>query len=98
MLLLASSLKLVVEIALFSLIGQGIVGLLAGAARDTNLFYRLFKVLTEPFVRGARWVAPRVVVDRHVPIVAFVLLGLIWIAATAFKIRLCIKAGVNTCQ
>jgi len=98
MLLFASSVKLVVEIALFSLIAQGIVGLFAGAKRDTNLFYRLFKVVTDPFVRGARWLAPRVVIDRHVPLVAFLLLGFVWIAATVFKIQLCIEAGVKTCQ
>ena len=74
MLLLATSLKLVAEIALMALIGQWIVGLLAGARRDGNLFYRLLKVLTDPFVRGARLISPKVVIDRHVPLVAFVLL------------------------
>ncbi len=98
MLLLATSLKLVAEIALMALIGQWIVGLLAGARRDGNLFYRLLKVLTDPFVRGARLISPKVVIDRHVPLVAFVLLGFGWAAATVTKIQLCVDIGVQACR
>ncbi|MBC7941751.1 MAG: hypothetical protein H7Z19_18685 [Chitinophagaceae bacterium] len=98
MLLFVSSVKLVAEIALLALIGQWLLGLLAGAQRDGNLFYRLLKVMTNPFVRGARWVAPRVVLDRHLPMVAFLLMAFVWLAATAFKIRLCLDVGVQSCQ
>jgi hypothetical protein len=98
MLLLATSMKLVAEIALMALIGQWIVGLLAGPRRDGNLFYRLLKVLTEPFLRGARLISPRVVIDRHVPLVAFVLLGFGWVAATVTKIQLCVEIGVQACR
>lgn len=98
MLLLASAVKLVAEIALFSLVAQGIVGLLAGARRDANPVYRLFEVITAPFVRGTRRLVPRAVVDRHVPLLAFVLLGIVWLAATVFKIQLCLEAGVQACR
>ena len=54
MLLLVSSIKLIAEIALMALIGQWLLGLLAGATRDTNLFYQLLTVLTGPFIKGAR--------------------------------------------
>jgi hypothetical protein len=38
-LLLLSSIKLVCEIALFALLGQGLLFILAGDKRETNFFY-----------------------------------------------------------
>ena len=98
MLLLVTSIKLVAEIALLSLAGQWLLGLLAGAKRDANFFYRLLGVLTGPIVRGARWLAPRVVLDRHVPLVAFLLLSFVWLFATLLKIQLCLETGVQACR
>ena len=98
MLLLVMSIKLVAEIALVSLLGQWLLGLLAGAKRDSNFFYRLLGVMTGPFVRGARWLSPRAVLDRHVPLVAFLLLLFAWLFATIFKIQLCLEAGVQACK
>ncbi len=97
MLVLVSSIKLVAEIALMALIGQFLLGLLAGAKRDSNLFYGVLDVLTRPFVKLTRLITPRVVLDRHVPLAAFFLLALIWIVATGYKINLCVGSGVKTC-
>ena len=56
MLLFVSSVKLVAEIALLALLGQWFLGLLAGAKREHNLFYRPLKVMTNPFVKAcAGW-------------------------------------------
>ncbi|MES2717236.1 MAG: hypothetical protein V4795_15815 [Pseudomonadota bacterium] len=98
MLLLVSALKLVAEIALMAFVGQWLLGLLAGQRRTSNLFYQLLQTLTSPFVRGARWVAPRIVLDRHLPLVAFLLLGVAWLVATVSKISLCLQSGVNLCR
>lgn len=98
MLFLVTSIKLVAEIALLALLGQGVLYILAGHRRDTNFFYRLLKVLTQPFVRVARVVSPRVVIDRHVPLVAFLLLAFIWFVATALRIQLCLEIGVEQCR
>jgi hypothetical protein len=98
MLLLVMSIKLVAEIALLSLVGQWLLGLLAGARRETNFFYRLLGVMTGPFVRAARWLSPRAVLDRHVPLVAFLLLSFVWLFATIFKVQLCLEAGVQACK
>lgn len=96
-LLLVSSIKLVAEIALLAFLGQWVLGLLAGAKRDTNFIYQLFKVLTNPFVRGMRLITPRVVIDRHVPLAAFLLLGFVWLIATFYRIQLCVEIGVQAC-
>ena len=98
MLLLVSSLKLIAEIALLAFAGQWLLGLLAGRRRDTNFFYRLLQTLTSPFVRGARWITPRIVLDRHLPLVAFLLLAFTWLVATVTKINLCLQSGVNLCK
>jgi hypothetical protein len=92
------AMKLIAEIVLMALLGQGLLGLLAGAGRQANPFYRLLSVITGPFVRLARWVSPRLVLDRHVPLVAFLLMGFVWLAATVLKISLCLEAGVQTCR
>ncbi len=98
MLLLVSSIKLLAEIALMALLGQWLLGLLAGAKRDSNLFYQLLCIVTRPVLRGARWLAPRVVLDRHVPVVAFLLLLFSWLFATIYKVQLCLEIGVQACQ
>jgi hypothetical protein len=90
--------KLVCEIALMALLGQGLLYLLAGAKRDTNVFYNLLKVLTKPFVKAARWIAPRQVADQHVPLVAFFLLSIIWAVVTFEKIRYCVGVNMVGCK
>jgi hypothetical protein len=97
-LLLASSVKLIAEIALLALAGQWGLGLLAGSRRDQNLFYRLLQVLTNPFVKTVRFITPRFVLDRHIPLAAFVLLASVWLAATVAKINLCLQIGVQACR
>ena len=46
----------------------------------------------------AHWVTPRVVLDRHLPLVAFLLLVFVWIAATMTKIDICVRIGVHLCR
>jgi hypothetical protein len=98
MLLLVSSIKLVAEIALMALAGQFLLGLLAGAKREKNFFYRLLQVLTNPFIKGMRLITPRAVIDRHIPLAAFVLLGMVWVIATLTKVNLCLQIGVDQCR
>lgn len=98
MLFAASTLKLIAEIALLALLGQWILGLLAGAKRDTNLFYQILQIVGKPFVMASRFITPRQIIDRHVPLVAFLLLLFIWIAATLMKIRICLEIGVELCK
>jgi hypothetical protein len=98
MLLVASTIKLIAEIALMALLGQWLLGLLAGSRKQQNLFYQVLEIMTRPFIRIARLLTPRVVLDRHVPLVAFLLLAFIWIGATFYKIQTCIQIGVEQCK
>lgn len=98
MLLFVSALKLVVEIALMALAGRFLLGILAGAKRDSNFFYRLLDVLSQPFLKAMRWIAPKAVIDRHIPLAAFVLLATLWLIATVVKVNICIQIGIEQCR
>lgn len=99
MLLFLSIAKLICEIALLSLFGQWVLGLLAGAKRDTNFFYQLLAQIGRPFVVMARFITPRsIVLDRHVPLVAFLVLAFAWIVVTALRIQHCLRIGVELCK
>jgi hypothetical protein len=98
MLFAASTLKLIAEIALLALFGQWVLGLLAGAKKDSNLFYQILQIVGKPFVVAARFITPKQIIDRHVPFVAFLLLLFIWIAATLTRIRICLEIGVELCK
>jgi hypothetical protein len=97
-LLLVEILKMLAEIALLALAGQWILGLLAGRRREDNLFYQLFQIVTKPLVKGARLISPKVVLDQHLPLVAFLLLFFIWVIATVTKIDICVRIGVHLCK
>lgn len=98
MLMLTLTIKLLAEIALMALLGQGVLALLAGAGRQQNPFYRVLSMATGPVVRLTRAITPAAVLDRHVPLVAFLLLGMLWLTATVLKVSLCLEAGVQTCR
>lgn len=93
-----TTVKLLAEIALLALLGQAVIGLLAGAARERNPFYRVLQLVGRPWMRVARKLSPRMVLDRHLPLVVFLLLLLVWLAAAIAKIRICLQIGVAFCQ
>lgn len=99
MLLLVSSLKLIAEIALMALLGRWLLGLLAGEKRHGNLFYQALDFMVRPFTTAVRAVTPKLVLDRHVPLVTFVLLGWVWAFALAEKVQLCrANPALSLCQ
>lgn len=98
MLVLVTTVKLITEIALMALMGQWLLGLLAGAKRDKNIFYQILQILGRPFVAVARLVSPKVVVERHLPLVAFFLLLFVWFGVTIVKIQICLQIGVELCK
>lgn len=79
-LLLVVIAKALAELVGMFLLGRGVLYLLAGRKRETNLFYQVLCVVTNPVIKATRWITPRVIIDRHIPHVAFVLVLWIWIA------------------
>ena len=81
-------LKALTEVAGVAMIGQGVLWVLAGAKREQNPVYGIFKILTSPVMKATRLITPRVVLDQHIGLVAFFLLLVIWLVLTAFKIKI----------
>lgn len=79
------TLRVLVEICLFALIGQGILSVLPGVDRQKNLFYLILKTIASPGWRLARWVSPRFVIDQHVGFVALFILGVLWLGLAVLK-------------
>jgi hypothetical protein len=79
-LLLVVIAKALAELAGLFLAGRGLLYLLAGRRRAENIFYQVFCILTNPLLKAARFVTPRIVMDKHIPVVAVVLVFWIWLA------------------
>ena len=98
MLTVLTFVQLVLYIALLALLGQGVLYLLAGPKRDTNLFYRMLEIVSRPFTKVVRKLTPAKVADRHVPIVTFFLLVIVYAVVTFERIDLCVRVGVEQCK
>lgn len=94
MLTFLNILQLVLYIALLSLVGQGILYVLAGPKRDSNFFYKLLQVLSKPFTWPVRKITPRQVGDSQVPIVTFFLLVVFYAVVTFERTDLCIRSNM----
>ena len=79
------TLRILVEICLLALIGQGVLAILPGVDRQKNLFYQILKTVASPGWRFARWVSPRFVVDQHVGWVALFILGVLWMGLAVVR-------------
>lgn len=88
-LLLVTIAKALVELAGLFLLGQGVLYVLAGRKREGNFAYQLFRVLTRPVIRITRAITPRIVVDKHIPFVAVLLLFWLWVTLVLLKVHLC---------
>ena len=91
-----SILRALVEVAGMFLLAQGVLYLLAGATREKNVIYQLFRIITRPVVGAARFVTPKVVIDKHIPFVAFFLVFWLWILLAYVRQSLC-QIGSGVC-
>lgn len=96
--LLLDVLQLVLYIALLALLGQGVLHLLAGAARERNVFYRMLRTVARPFTRLVRVLTPARVADGQVPLLTFVVLLGAYLAVSFGKIALCLRVGMESCR
>lgn len=94
-LLLVSALRVLVEVAGYALLGQGILAVLAGKQRDRNVFYQILQTITRPVRSGVRKITPRLVLDAHIPFLAFFMLFWLWIALAWLKRAVCLAHGLS---
>jgi uncharacterized protein YggT (Ycf19 family) len=89
-------LQTLILVAGLALLGQLMVGLFAWGRRSQNLVYQLLGIIASPAVKLARKVSPRVVLDEHVPAVAFLLLLIGYFVVGFFHRDLCLSDLTQT--
>ena len=77
--------KALIEIAAVALLAQFLVGIFAWGRRNENPIYRLLQLIASPVTRLVRLLTPKIVLDQHIPLTAFLILAIAWIA-TIFAI------------
>jgi hypothetical protein len=97
-LLLVVMLKALAELAGMFLLGRGLLWVLAGRKRMDNIFYQVLSIVTDPVIRAARWVMPRVVIDSYIPAIAFGLVAWIWLAIVFWVLPEMCAAGRYDCS
>ena len=93
--------KLVLEIALLAIVGQGIVwAMIRGVGQDPshNFFYKALQTIALPFTWTVRKLSPKFVADRHVPwaVLGLLVVGYVW---TLFGIaNTCVAHGMTIAE
>jgi len=98
MLLSVVILKSLIELSLMFVVGRFILGLLAGAKRQTNVFWQLLDVASKPSLWLTRRVSPKLILDQHIPLAAVSWLIIAWVLVVMLKIDLCLQVGAEACQ
>jgi len=88
-LLIARSLKLLAEIALFAWLGQFALGALLGPGRDRNVIHSLFVAVLRPVRWFTEHALPATWPPRWRRILTAMLLTVLWLLALAWKVHLC---------
>jgi hypothetical protein len=88
-LFIVSTLKALVEIAALAMLGQALIGVMAGKAKQDNVVYRLFQVVTSPITKTVRKVSPKFIADQHIAPASFFILFWLWIALIYAKGYVC---------
>jgi hypothetical protein len=66
--------RALIEVAGWFLLARGALYLLAGGTRDKNFVFQLFVIVTRPAIAATRFLTSKVILDKHVPFVAFFVL------------------------
>lgn len=97
MLLIVVILKSLIELSLMFIIGRFLLGLLAGAKRQTNVFWQLLDVASKPALWLTRAISPKLILDQHIPLATVSWLVIAWFIVVKYKVELCLEAGAQAC-
>ena len=98
MLLTVVILKSLIELSLMFILGRFLLGLLAGAKRQTNVFWQLLDVAAKPSLWLTRKLSPKLILDQHIPLATASWLLVAWVLVVKLKIDLCMQLGALACQ
>jgi hypothetical protein len=90
--------KSLIELSLMFIIGRFLLGLLAGAKRDTNVFWQLLDVASKPALWFTRKISPKLILDQHIPLATSSWLLIAWVVVVQLKIEICLEMGIAACQ
>jgi ABC-type uncharacterized transport system permease subunit len=93
--------QLLLAIPLLSLAGQGATYALTrmmGQPPQKNFVYRLFEIVASPIVKPCRYITPRFVPDRRLPLVAFSLLLVAYVWLMLEIASVCARHGLAIAQ
>lgn len=90
--------KSLIELSLMFIVARFILGLLAGAKRQTNVFWQLLDVAAKPALWLTRCISPKLILNQHIPLAAASWLTVAWVLVVKVKIDLCLQLGVAACQ
>ena len=90
--------KSLIELSLMFIIGRFLLGLLAGAKRDTNVFWQLLDVASKPALWLTRKISPKLILDQHIPLATSSWLTIAWVFVVQMKIEMCLEMGIAACQ
>jgi hypothetical protein len=94
-LLLLVIVKALAELAFMFLLGRAALYILAGHKREGNIFYGVLRIVTDPVIRAARFLTPRMVLDAHIPFVAVLLVVWIWLAIVFWALPAMCSSGYD---
>ena len=98
MLLTVVILKSLIELSLMFIVGRFLLGLLAGAKRESNVFWQLLDVAAKPALWLTRKLSPKLILDQHIPLATASWLLIAWVLMTKVKIDMCLELGAAACQ
>lgn len=94
--------QLLLYIPMLALLGQGVLYVLAGAGRQSNVFYKLLVLLSQPFTAPVQLLVPRAL-TRDAPalvpgVTLFLLLVLSFVVFVERGYLLCEQLGYAGCR
>jgi len=90
--------KSLIELSLMFIAARFVLGLLAGAKRESNFFWQLLDVAAKPALWLTRRISPKLILDQHIPLAASSWLLIAWVFVLKLKIDLCLAMGAAACQ
>ena len=97
MLVVANDFKLLAEIALFALAGQWISGLLAVRQKHQPVLPR-GATIGKALDAGCALALAACRARPALPLVAVLLVALVWLVAAVAKVSICLKIGLGLCR
>ncbi|MFO1216847.1 MAG: hypothetical protein U1E89_00535 [Burkholderiaceae bacterium] len=98
MAVLLKYLQLLLFIPLLALAGQGVLHVLAGERRESNVFYRLLRWLSWPLAAPLRRALPAALSPAGAGWAVFGIVAGAYAAVTLSRIAWCLHIGVAACR